>query len=91
MRGEERDPCPLLSGEGKSVDGDPSRLIRRRRHQVTYFEDPDGPQPPPVWDDKDLQSVLALFRLAYVLAAGDADDGTPRRDKGNEPTRGDEL
>jgi hypothetical protein len=29
---------------------------------------------------------LALFRLTYVLAADDADDGTPQRDQANEQT-----
>ena len=77
MRGEERDPCLLLTGVRKPANGGT---------KVTCFEDPDGPQPPPAYDEKDLQSVLALFRLAYVLAADDADDSTPRRDQGNERT-----
>jgi hypothetical protein len=59
--------------------------------RVAYCEDLDGPQPLPAWDEKDLQSVLALFRLAYDPTVDSAVDGTPQYDRGNDkPTRGDE-
>jgi len=50
---------------------------------------PDGTQPL-LRDEKDLPGVLALFRVAYDLAADNAVDGSPQRNKVNDkPTRAD--
>jgi hypothetical protein len=52
------------------------KVTRKRGHPAPRgARQPDGTQPP-LWDEKDLPSVLALFRLAYDLAADNTDDGS---------------